>query len=207
MKIECGYKGNIRLIQNASEAFDYDYVSSQFLSDSNRTNSFDFLEQVHAMYVTFTQKIGKFNYKLGLRVEHGELLILPLALMDETFENQYFSFFPTMNMSHDMGNNQQMQLSFSRRIRRPSIWLLNPFPSYSDPLNLRYGNPFLLPQYSNNVELSYTRYWNKGHTIVFSGFYRFNTDLMENLRTVDESTNVSTTTYYTLNVSHVYGGS
>lgn len=205
MKFEVGYKGNIRWLGNDFQSETFDYTQMQMVNDVGRTNNFEYQEQVHAVYATFAQKIGKFNYKLGLRGEYTLANSRLVSPTDSTFINNYPSIFPTINMSYALAKNQQLQLGFSRRIRRPSTWALNPFPSYSDPLNLRYGNPFLLPQYTNAVELSYVNYWKGGNTIMLTAFYKYNTDLMERLRTL-RSDGVSVLTQYNFSTSHMWGG-
>lgn len=204
MKIEAGYKGNIRWIRNDFRSTSFDFTQQDFVNDTGLTNVFEFTEQVHAGYVTFAQKIKKFQYKLGFRAEYTAAESRLVDPDNTVFVNNYPSFFPTLNMSYELTKGQQLQLSFSRRIERPSTWALNPFPSYSDPLNLRFGNPFLLPQLSNTVELSYAKYWKKGHTLMLTGFYKYNTDLINRLRTVN-SDGVVTATFYNFNTSQQWG--
>jgi outer membrane receptor protein involved in Fe transport len=205
LKIETGYKGNIRWMGNKLSAQNYDYNLSQMVNDTNRSNNFEFLEQVHAVYFTFAHKIGKLRYKLGLRGEYTFANSRLVSPNDSTFINNYPSIFPTVNVSYELPKNQQLQFGFSRRITRPSTWSLNPFPSYSDPLNLRYGNPFLMPQYSNSAEISYVNYWKGGNTFMLTGFYRYNTDLTEKLRFLRDD-GVTEVTPYNFNSSHVFGG-
>ena len=106
MKLECGYKGNIRLIGNGFTADNFNHNSNQFITDSTRSNTFNFLEQVHALYVTYAQKIGKFNYKLGVRFEYT-IANSELITTSQNFLNKYISIFPSAHFSYDLGNNQQ----------------------------------------------------------------------------------------------------
>lgn len=204
MKIEAGYKGNIRWLSEDFNSSTYNYAAMQFADDVNLSNEFDYQEQVHAAYGTFTQKIKKFSYKLGLRLEQT-LSNSELINTGETFQNNYFSFFPSASGQLEMKNNQSVRIGYSRRINRPSTWQLNPFTKFDDRLNLRYGNPFLQPQYTNSFELSYAKYWKEGHTFMLTGFYRYNTNLMERLTTVDNE-GVSRSTFYNFSESHVMGG-
>lgn len=205
IKFETGYKGNIRWLGNDFASKSYNYTQMNMVNDTGLTNNFEFLEQVHALYVTFAHKIGKFQYKVGFRGEFtsaNSMLVYPTA---SSFVNNYPSFFPTIHLSYELPKNQQIQLGFSRRIQRPSTWALNPFANYTDPLNLRYGNPKLMPQYTNSTELTYVNYWGKGNTFMLTAFYRYNTDLIEQLRTVD-SVGVVSQTHYNFSKSHVWGG-
>lgn len=201
-KLETGYKGTIRSIQQGINSESLDSMG-RMVSDLDINNDFLFGEQIHAVYGTYAQKIDKFSYKLGIRLEYT-LSNSELFTTNQTFKNNYFSYFPSLHLSYELPKNQQLQLGFSRRIQRPSIWALNPFAEYSDPLNLRRGNPFLMPQYSNAIELTYANYF-KMNTIMVSAFYRYNTDLMERVKTVDTE-GIATSTYANFSNSHVYGG-
>lgn len=56
-----------------------------------------------------------------------------------------------------------MQFNFSRRIRRPDFWQLNPFIEINDPVNLRQGNPELQPEFINSFELNYSKNYGSGN--------------------------------------------
>jgi outer membrane receptor protein involved in Fe transport len=65
----------------------------------------------------------------------------------------YFRAYPTLHVGYQITDKQQIKASYSRRIQRPPPFLLNPFVSYQDPLNLRSGNPDLEPQETDAFEL------------------------------------------------------
>ena len=48
-----------------------------------------------------------------------------------------------------------MQLSYSRRVRRPHMWDLNPYVNVMEGQHLGFGNPNLDPEFTNAFELSY----------------------------------------------------
>jgi len=205
MKFEVGYKGNVRWIGKDFKSETFDYTQMQMVNDTGLTNNFQYMQQVHALYATFGHKIGKFSYKLGIRGEYTLTNSRLVSPSDSTFVNNYPSIFPTAHVSYELPKNQQIQLGFSRRIDRPSTWRLNPFARYSDPRNLRYGNPFLLPQYTNAVELSYVNYWKGGNTFMLTGFYKYNTDLIDDFRVL-RSDGVTERTPMNFNSSHHWGG-
>ncbi|MCI5680525.1 MAG: outer membrane beta-barrel family protein, partial [Bacteroidales bacterium] len=63
-----------------------------------------------------------------------------------------------------------MNVSYTRRISRPSYYQLNPFRTYIDAHNYSEGNPELTPEFNNQVDLnfSYSQYvslaFNFAHT-------------------------------------------
>ena len=106
-------------------------------------------------------------------------------------------------MNYNLSKEQKVQLNYSRRINRPSVRSLNPFVDLSDPLNIRFGNPFLNPELINSLELSYL--WNGKTTSVNSSlFYRQTNNDITSYRTLRED-GITEQTSLNLNRSQNYG--
>ena len=158
----------------------YDSISGEILPDSNVINDFRFDEQIFAGYGIIAHKINKFRYQLGIRLEQA--FTQPrLITTNEDFENNYFSYFPSGHLIYGDDDMGEFSLSYSRRINRPNSWSLNPFPVYSDPLNLRQGNPALQPEYINSFELGYQKNWEK-LTLSGSLYFRQTVDKIQRIR-------------------------
>jgi outer membrane receptor protein involved in Fe transport len=71
-------------------------------------------------------------------------------------------------------------MNYSRRINRPSFFQLMPFIDYTDPLNLRQGNPALTPEFTNSIEVNYSYIFNGSHNLLFSSYFKHTTDLITN---------------------------
>ena len=96
-----------------------------------------------------------------------------------------------------------MQLSYSRRVSRPSMWVINPFVDYSDRLNLSKGNPKLQPEFINSLELSHYLFL-KSTSINTTVFYRNRTDIITRFTTLlNDSTTMMT--YDNVDKSTSYG--
>ena len=134
------------------------------------SNNYEYTEMVNAAYATFSQKYGEFSYQLGLRAEYSKFDGL---MVDSAFKfgyeypagikNIWNAFFPSLFLTQKIGEKDQVQLNFSRRIRRPNFWQLNPFIEINDPVNLRQGNPQLQPEFVNSFELNYSHDYNNGN--------------------------------------------
>ena len=81
---------------------------------------------------------GSFSFKAGLR---GEQTYSNGTLVNDNqaINSKYFDLFPSLNLSEKLGEIEQIQASYSRRIQRPNNFRLNPFVNRSDPLNLVTG--------------------------------------------------------------------
>ena len=201
-KIETGYRSIIRKNDNDFRTEYYDYNQNKFINDTNRTNQFIYSEHINAIYASYTGSISNFGYQLGIRLEHtntdGELVTT-----NETFNDKYLSLFPSASVSHKFGTSQELQVSYSRRINRPRLRFLNPFPNSSDPLNIRKGNPQLKPEFIDSYELSYLHYFNSS-VVTPTIFYRQTHDDISRVRTLTDS-NVAYMTFENYASSKTYG--
>lgn len=181
-RFEAGWRSTWRRIANdylVEELRDEDWVSLEGLS-----NNFLYDEIIHAAYVMAGNKKGRFSYQLGLRYEYSDVRT-ELQQTAEVNHRKYPGLFPTAHFTWDLGNDHALQLSYSRRLRRPRFYFLNPFLSYSDARNFHTGNPDLDPEYSNSFELGHIMYLPKG-TITSSVYYRHATGVIQRIRTIND---------------------
>jgi iron complex outermembrane receptor protein len=129
-------------------------VTSSYVAENN----FIYTEHIQAAYATLNKQLNKWKLSGGVRVEHtlskGEQKTL-----DSTFNRNYTNFFPSAAVSYQPTEKTSYTVLYSKRIQRPSYHDLNPFIYYSDPYNSYSGNPYLLPEYTHQAELT-TSKWN-----------------------------------------------
>ena len=127
--------------------------------DETQSNDFNYDEQVYAAYFNYNRRFKKFNLQLGLRMEHtisdGQLTSL-LGNQDNRVKRDYTDWFPSGGITYQVNQKNSLALIYSKRIQRPNYQSLNPFQYRIDELSFRQGNPFLQPQYTDNVKLSHT---------------------------------------------------
>jgi len=167
-KIEAGYDGqyNKEDLDFYGEAFNNQ--QQKFLTDLNKTNRFIYHENVHALYGTYALEVKKLGAMLGLRGEYSDITS-KLITTGEVIPNHYFKVYPTLHFTYKITDNKELQLNYSRRVRRPEADELNPFAEYADPTNVRVGNPFLLPEIIHAIELGYQ--WSSSHFSLLPGIY------------------------------------
>lgn len=191
-KFETGLKALYRNNESVFTSDTFDYNQNSWVSDPSLKNDFTYKEQIYAAYGIYTSKLKNFGYQLGVRIEQtitkGELS----AVNNQTFDKNYFGVFPNINLSQKIGSSSELQLSYSRRIKRPRGWSLNPFKDYSVPYSLRSGNPDLKPEYIDSYELSFAQYL-PGTVINPSVFYRKTHDMIaRTIQLIDSNTTLST---------------
>ncbi|MEC8458457.1 MAG: outer membrane beta-barrel protein [Bacteroidota bacterium] len=163
----------------------------------NSENEFLYGEDILAVYSNYGFKKGPWGFQLGLRAEQANITATQVT-QDSTFYNNYFQVYPSAFLTYEITAGREINMSYSRRVQRPGGRQLNPFIDYSDPFNLRSGNPYLLPAFTGSYELGYTHILKKGTTLTSNIYFRDRSNLITWYSEVD-SNGVNLTTYQNLN--------
>ncbi|WP_153799228.1 outer membrane beta-barrel family protein [Foetidibacter luteolus] len=133
------------------------------------SNNYKYRETVNAGYFNYANKINSFKYQVGLRVEMSKL---DGEMIDSAFKfgysypdkigNIWSALFPSFFLTKQLTETQDIQFNYSKRIRRPRFWEVNPFVDINDPLNISQGNPALTPEYVHSFELNYFNRFKEG---------------------------------------------
>lgn len=182
-KFGAGLKYMMRTTDDDYKFQNQDTTLDIFVNDTNLSNRFKYTDQVYAAYATFSMEWKKFSFQAGLRAEQTYQLGDQLT-MKEKFKNDYFSMFPSLHTSYSLPHENKLQISYSRRINRPSIHSMNPFVDASDPLTLHTGNPYLKPEYIDSYELGHIKDWKK-FSLTSSIFYKQTNDVVSRFRIID----------------------
>ncbi|MBL7825346.1 MAG: TonB-dependent receptor [Saprospiraceae bacterium] len=208
-KIELGARAAIRDFNSNNASYVFDPTQNQFIYVPGFTDKYKFKDQVYAAYGTYSQSFQKWGYQLGLRAE-SSTYTGTLIDRDTSFRNDFpFSLFPSAFVTYKLNENDNMQMSFTRRINRPNFFQLVPFTDFSDSLNISRGNPDLIPEFAHAVELSYQNILNKNHNFLVSAYFKRSNDLITRYTyaEVDPATNrtIGVNTYENANSSTAYG--
>lgn len=198
-RIEAGYNGTLSRDENPTITYT-DEAHTQV--DKNMFNRFIYNQDTHAIYGTYSGRLGKFGYQLGLRGEYWRVKTRSFNWEQEQNPEQrpsyikkdFFSLFPSLFISYSLPNGHELQVNYTRRLRRPWGGQLNSFSNISDSTNISFGNPDLTPEYSNAYELNYIKNW-KEHTLSISGYFRTTDDVIERISYSDPTKNIMYTTF------------
>lgn len=182
-RIETGYKASVH-----DMGMDYDYknfnpTTEDWISNEELRNRYEYTEQIYAVYGIYANSWKKFKYQAGLRFEQAYTDSKVGYPDDSTLKTTYSSFYPSFHTQYEVAKNKEIQLSYSRRVRRPSPRDMNPYVDYADSLNLRTGNPELKPEFTNSIELGLLQYF-KQNSLTTTLFYRFTDNEVEDITTL-----------------------
>ncbi|MEO6316499.1 MAG: TonB-dependent receptor [Chitinophagaceae bacterium] len=176
-KIEAGVRAALRSRTNNNNTYLFDVSNNPVLIPS-ATSNYKNTDNVYAGYVTYSSALKDFSYKLGLRAESSSYAG-DLTNTGEKFKNKYpVSLFPSVFLTQQLKDKQQLQLSYSRRINRPNFFQLIPFIDYTDKLNISKGNPGLVPEFTQSLELSYLKTFAGNNTLLGSVYYKQTNNLI-----------------------------
>ncbi|WP_053058417.1 outer membrane beta-barrel family protein [Pedobacter sp. BMA] len=186
-KVEAGYRSQIRLGNNNQFADALLTNTGVVVRNNSLINDFDSKDQVHALYLNYQNQIKDFGYQLGLRAEDARLDTHLEGYTNNVLTGSdgnihYKRLYPSVFLTQKLKGDNQLQLSYTRRVNRPRPWDTNPFLDVSEPYNYRGGNPNLLPEDVHSFELGYSKYWKKV-TLTSSLYYRRTNDVIQRVRT------------------------
>ncbi|HEX5653742.1 MAG TPA: outer membrane beta-barrel family protein [Chitinophagaceae bacterium] len=145
------------------------------------SNNYQYRELTNAVYFTYSNQWESWTYQLGLRAEHskfdGELVDSARKFgyeYPDKLGRIWDALFPSLFLTKQFGEETEVQINYSRRIRRPNFWNLNPFVDISDPVNLRQGNPQLRPEFVNSFELNYSQGYGRDNNFLGVVYFRNN---------------------------------
>lgn len=178
LKLETGLRAAIRNTKSNFNNYMFDEETQKYVLIPAASNNYKNSDNVYAAYASVSNSIGNFGYKVGLRAESsnytGDLLN-----NGQHFKNNYpISLFPSLFLSQKLKHEQELQVSYTRRINRPNFFQLIPFTDSTDKLNITKGNPGLVPEFTTSLEMSYLKTFKGSNTLLASLYYRHTNNLI-----------------------------
>ncbi len=184
LQLEAGYKGNYN--HENSPASYYNGISeSEMTFIPSLFNRFVYDTDISAVYINFSGTHERLTFAAGLRGEAWQTRTRSLGYDQSAddvpeFRENDFALFPSASVGLRLRDNDELKLTYSRRIRRPFGPQLNTFENIADPSEVHLGNPLIMHEYSNALELSYIRNWSS-QMISVSGYLRSNNDMISHV--------------------------
>ena len=198
-KLELGGESRINRIEN-----DYTSTNTELLN-----SVFQYNRDIYSSYLIYSTTLGKFNLNLGSRFEYYVVnaLFNQEQSTSELFDQELFNTFPSIFVSFRPSKESphQYQLSYGRRIERPSFNQVNPIRQTTTPQILATGNLRLRPQFSNSIEFNYLYRFNRG-SISSGVFYRRIQDEINRIGIFDQDDpNLLRLSYDNFDSNNAYG--
>ncbi len=200
--IEAGMQGRIRNSEESNGLYFFDPETAEFEFQDMFSHDVVYERNIHALYGLLNGEYNNLGYQLGLR---GEYTYRDINMKDQgQFTIDRLDYFPTLHLSYQMGEKNQIMASYSRRIDRPRGWYLEPFITWSDAFNVRRGEPNLQPEYIGSYEVGYQRDLNKTDFLSAELYYRITNNKIERIREVYRD-NILLSTYANIGSDYALG--
>lgn len=155
-------------MKNKSNNAMFNLIGNEYFIDPSQSDTFQYSENIQAVYFTLSKAVNKWEFQFGLRGENTQTKGVSIINNTST-ENNYFKLFPTAYISYNPNENNVFSLKYGRRIGRPNYGLLNPFRWYLNTHNYSEGNPYLQPTFLHYVELGHL-YKNRLNTTAYFSY-------------------------------------
>jgi hypothetical protein len=155
VKLETGVKWTYTVSSGTSALQSYN--NGDWENYSGKSNGVDMKEYIGAGYASVNAKLnssvsliagGRYEYSRNrlTNQEKGELIV----------DRKLGKFLPAVFIIKKLNENSSLELSFTKRITRPSYIDLTPDITYNDPVSVFTGNPLLKPTITSNLKLGYS---------------------------------------------------
>ncbi len=185
---EAGGQSSFRTIGNDFQV--QERIDDEWVRLANLSNDFRYDEFINAAYGIYSKELTRWSYQVGLRAEYSNVVTELLESDLGPNDRSYLNLFPSAFLSFKLDETNSFQVSYSRRIRRPRFWDLNPFFTFSDPRNQFAGNPDLDPEFTNSYEAGYVKYFENGSVTSSIYYRRTNNEIQRVLQVTADSVNL-----------------
>lgn len=181
-KFEAGGRAAIRDFNNKLDQYRFNSLTGQYQLVPLISSRYKYTDAVYAAYTTYSFRVNKWSYQLGLRAESSNYtgtLLNSKGADSASFSVKFpLSLFPSAFITYKIDEKQDFQINYSRRVNRPNFFQLMPFPDYSDPQNINMGNAGLKPEFTNSFEMSWNNAYKKGANFLATAFFKHSTNLI-----------------------------
>jgi len=200
VKLNFGSKLTSLDINSATNVFTQN--GTQTLKKNNSlSNTLNYHQQVVAFYTELEFPVKDWvEVKLGGRFEQTKVDAF-FSKATQTVNPNYNNFVPSIFFKRKIGEDNSIKLSYSRRINRPGTEELNPYINTTDPKNMTQGNPYLLPENGERIELTYSQEIKDVGSFMLALFQRNSDQDIQPYVVYYPSLQVGDSLYYNVNLS------
>jgi hypothetical protein len=144
------------------KTFDMDPMSGKYeVLNAPLTNYFENGYISHRIGANFRVQQRKYNYQLGIGEQINSLSSRSVRAMnnkDTTAKQSFVNLYPTANFNYNFTRGKSLRFRYSGRTNQPSISQLQDVPDYTNPLQVKTGNPLLKQEFTNSFNLNYNTF-------------------------------------------------
>lgn len=160
--IELNYAHTDNNSTSDKKVFNYNSITGKYdIVNQQLTNSFENSFVANRFGANFRVQEKKYNYQLGVSVQRATLTsesFRALTGKDSITRQSYTNFFPTANFNWTPSRSKGLRISYRGRTNQPTVTQLQDVLDFTNPLNVKTGNPALNQEFSHNFNLGYNTF-------------------------------------------------
>ncbi len=172
LSLESGFRYSLKRFKSQT--------TTLFYSDTSFSNPLSSKREIYAGYGKLKGSRGRWNFGVGLRAEYMKRAV-------DTVEIVKTDLFPSLYIATEPARFSKLNLSYSRRIRRPAPYSINPVSVWETANELHTGNPHLKPQYNDSYEITFESPIGEKGYLSATGYYTYSKNYINKFESVDTS--------------------
>ena len=147
--------------------------------------------QIHALYSEYRHNINKWTGIFGVRSEYMDRTFRlkdKIGIVNDTFHYDFFKLFPTALLQYEVSESTSFKAGYSKRVERTTTFKMNPFPEREHSETLEQGDPELLPEFIDNIEIGINKKLKGQNSLYATLFFRNTKNAIYRVNTVYNDT-------------------
>ncbi|MFK8039034.1 MAG: outer membrane beta-barrel protein [Crocinitomicaceae bacterium] len=156
------------LLMNGKSLTRYDFLNDDWIKNDQQSNSYNYSEQIGALFIELTKKWQKLSARVGVRAEYTGLNGYSNSLNKQFIDSVYVLPFPNASVMWEMSEKVSATLFYKSGIERPQFDNFDPFIVQRDSLSIEYGNPFLRPSIEQTIGVDFDLFYKYSLSVTYS---------------------------------------
>ena len=150
--------------RNIRETYDYNAIDDTYsLLNTDYSKSIDNSFVNQTIGISLNSINPKYNYNIGVNIVPSYTKSVSFikngisqgvdSILNHIEGRRVVNYTPQINFTYRFNRENDLRFTYRGNTRQPSVTQLDPTPNVTNPLNIRSGNPDLLPSFVNNLSL------------------------------------------------------
>ena len=149
---------NFNYSRNNRQSFNYDSLTKYMTLNQALTNDYENNFYNDRVGVSMRTTMKKYNYTIGISAQPVDLRGKSLTKDSAYKPITRVNVFPIARFTYNFSRSKAFNMNYSGNASQPSFSQLQPVADSTNPLSVVYGNPFLKPAISHNINLMYNNF-------------------------------------------------
>lgn len=154
-QLELNYNYSANKSTSDRKTYNFDPLYHEFnVLDTGLSNNFENTYASNRATLSYRIHYPSFSASIGSGVQLSNLTSINVS-KNTRMEQHFTNMYPTATFDYNLERSQSLRFEYQGRTNQPSVTQLQDVTDYSDPLNIRQGNPSLKQSFNHSFRLGY----------------------------------------------------